>query len=117
VSGHVPFSGGELIYKGRIGDNVSIEEGKQSAALSVINCLESLDKAVGLERVDKILKVTGYLSCTEQVTEHPVIMNAGSQVLIDVFGEAGKHARAALGIHTLPLGSSTEVDMVVLLKS
>ncbi len=117
VSGHVPFSAGELTYKGRIGDNVSIEEGKQSAALSVINCLESLDKAVGLERVDKILKVTGYLSCTEQVTEHPVIMNAGSQVLIDVFGEAGKHARAALGIHTLPLGSSTEVDMVVLLKA
>ncbi|WP_158289695.1 RidA family protein [Paenibacillus flagellatus] len=116
VSGHVAFSGGELAYKGRIGADVTIEEGKLSAALSTVNCLESLDKEVGLERVDKILKVTGYLSCAEHVTEHPAIMNAASELLIGVFGEAGKHARAALGIHTLPLGASTEVDMVVSLK-
>jgi enamine deaminase RidA (YjgF/YER057c/UK114 family) len=117
VSGHVPFSGGQLQLKGRIGADISIEDGKRSAALSTINCLESLDRLVGLDRVEKILKVTGYLSCTEEVTQHPEIMNAASELLIGVFGDAGRHARAALGIHTLPLGASTEVEMVVALKA
>jgi len=114
---HVPFSGGQLQLKGRIGADISIEDGKRSAALSTINCLESLDRLVGLDRVEKILKVTGYLSCTEEVTQHPEIMNAASELLIGVFGDAGRHARAALGIHTLPLGASTEVEMVVALKA
>lgn len=117
VSGNVAFSGGELKYKGRIGDNVTVEEGKQSAALAMINCLDMLDEAVGLERVQEILKVTGYLCCAEHVTEHPSIMNAASRVLVDVFGEAGKHARAALGMHTLPLGASVEIEFVAKLKN
>ncbi|MBP1990731.1 RidA family protein [Paenibacillus eucommiae] len=117
VSGHVAFSSGELQYKGRIGADVSIEDGKKSAALSVINCLDSLDSVVGLDNIDTILKVTGYLSCAEDVTEHPSIMNAASDVLFGVFGDDGRHARAALGIHTLPLGASTEVELIVQLKS
>ncbi|MDF2652321.1 MAG: hypothetical protein K0Q73_8126 [Paenibacillus sp.] len=117
ISGHVPFSEGELLYKGRIGADISIEDGKKSAALSVINCLESFDKAVGLDKLETVLKVTGYLSCTEDVTDHPSIMNGGSDVLVGVFGETGRHARAALGIHTLPLGSSTEVEMIVSIKA
>lgn len=117
ISGNVAFSAGELKYKGRIGADVSIEEGKLSAAYSVLNCLMALEREVGLERVEQVVKVTGYLSCTEEVTAHPEIMNAGSQVLVDVFGDAGKHARAALGIHTLPLGASTEVEIVVALKA
>lgn len=116
VSGNVAFSNGELQYKGRIGKEISIEDGKKSASLSVINCLEALDKAYGLEKIDSVLKVNGYLSCTEEVTQHPEIMNAASDVLIRVLGDAGRHARAALGIHTLPLGASTEVDMVVRVK-
>lgn len=117
VSGNVPFSDGELLFKGRIGADVSIADGKLSAAFSVLNCLTALDRAVGLENVKQVLKVTGYLSCTEEVTEHPDIMNAASEVLVEVFGDSGKHARAALGIHTLPLGSSTEVEMVVALQA
>lgn len=117
VSGHLPFTGGEQLYKGRIGDNVTIEEGKKSAALSVINCLDALESAVGLDNIAEIVKVTGYLCCTEDITDHPAIMNEGSQVLVELFGESGKHARAALGIHTLPLGASTEVEMIVSLKA
>lgn len=60
--------------------------------------------------------VTGYLCCADHVTEHPTIMNAGSRVLVDVCGEAGLHARAALGMHTLPLGASVEVELVVAVK-
>lgn len=117
VSGNVAFSGGELKYKGRIGDTVSIEDGKRSAALAAINTIELLDDAIGLEEVESILKVTGYLCCTEDVEELPTILNAGSQVFVDVFGEEkGKHARAALGMYTLPLGASCEIDFIAKLK-
>jgi enamine deaminase RidA (YjgF/YER057c/UK114 family) len=117
ISGHLAFVNGELLYKGRIGADVSIEDAKKSAALSVINCLESFDSVVGLDKLDTVLKMTGYLSCTEDVTDHPAIMNAASEVLINVFGEDGRHARAALGIHTLPLGGSVEVEMIVSIKA
>ncbi|MFC5651099.1 RidA family protein [Paenibacillus solisilvae] len=113
ISGNIAFSDGEVRYKGRIGKDLSIEDAKKSAALSMINCLDSFDKAYGLENLDKVLKVTGYLCCTEDVIEQPQIMNAASEVLTAVFGEDGLHARAALGIHTLPLGASVEVELVV----
>ena len=117
ISGHVPFSGGELKYPGRIGAEVSIEDGKKSAALSTINCLDTFDRAIGLNKLESVVKVTGYLCCTDDVTAQPSIMNGGSEVLVGVFGEAGRHARAALGIHTLPLGASTEVEMIVSIKA
>lgn len=116
VSGSVAFSNGEVMYKGRIGDTVTIEEGKKSAALAMINCLDTLDNEVGLENVDTILKVSGFLCCTEDIEEHPVIMNAASDVVGAVFGEQGKHARVALGIHTLPLGASVEIEFTAKLK-
>jgi len=116
VSGSLAYSGGEMLYRGRIGETVSVDDAKKSAALSVINCLDLIDQSIGLEKVEAILKLTGYLSCSDEFGEHPVVMNAGSEVLTEVFGEAGKHARAALGIHTLPFGGSVEVEMAVLLK-
>jgi enamine deaminase RidA (YjgF/YER057c/UK114 family) len=118
VSGNVAFSNGELKYKGRIGDTITVEEGKRSAALAAINTLELLDKEVGLEKVDSILKVTGYLCCAEHIEELPSILNEGSQVFVDVFGEEkGKHARAALGMYVLPLGASVEIEFIARLKS
>lgn len=117
VSGNVAFSDGELKYKGRIGDTISVEEGKRSAALAAINTLELLEKEVGLEKVDMILKVTGYLCCADHVEELPTILNEASQVFVDVFGEEkGKHARAALGMYTLPLGASCEIEFIAKLK-
>ncbi|XID90921.1 RidA family protein [Paenibacillaceae bacterium WGS1546] len=117
VSGNVAFSGDELLYKGVIGGNLTIEEGKKSAALAAVNCLELLEKAIGLDKVATIVKVTGYLRCAEHVEELPSILNAGSQVFVDVFGEEnGKHARAALGMYTLPLGASAEIEFIAKLK-
>ncbi len=117
ISGHVAMSGGELQYKGRIGKDLGFEEAKASAALSVINCLDLFDEALGLDKLDKILKMTGYLCCTEEITNHPQIMHAASEILVQVFGEDGLHARAALGIHTLPHGASVEIELVVKVKS
>lgn len=117
VSGNVAFSNGELQYKGRIGESLSIEEGKRSAALAAINTLELLDKEVGLEQVESILKVTGFLCCAEGVEQLPTILNEGSQVFVDVFGEEnGKHARAAIGVYVLPLGASCEIEFIAKLK-
>ncbi|WP_226036711.1 RidA family protein [Aquibacillus saliphilus] len=116
ISGNVAFSNGEVLYSGRIGDNLSIEEGKKSVVLAVINCLELFDQDKGIENIDSILKMTGYLSCTEAITEHPTILNAASEVLLDIFGEPGRHARAALGMHTLPLNASSEIELIVSVK-
>ena len=113
ISGHVAVSGGKLLYKGRIGQDITIEEARKSAALAVVNCLDLFDTAYGLEKLDKVLKMTGFLRCTEDVTEHPYIMNAASEVLVSLFGENGRHARSAIGVHTLPLGASVEVELVV----
>lgn len=117
VSGNIAFSNGEVLFSGRIGETLTISEGKESAALAMINCLDMLDKEVGLENVETILKVTGYFCCTERITEHPEIMNTASQILVDIFGDAGRHARAALGMHTLPLGASVEIEFIAKLKS
>ena len=117
VSGNVAFAGDELMYKGIIGGNLTVEEGKKSAALAAVNCIELLEKAVGLENVETIVKMTGYLRCAEHIEELPTILSAGSQVFVDVFGEeAGKHARAALGMYTLPLGASVEIEFIAKLK-
>ncbi len=117
ISGHVAVSGGVLQYKGRVGKDITIEQAKKSAMLSIVNVLDLFDEALGLERLDKVLKMTGFISCTEDIIEHPQIMNAASEILVAVFGDQGYHARAALGIHTLPLGASVEIDLVVKVKS
>lgn len=116
VSGHIAVSGGKLMYQGRIGNDLTIEEAKRSAALCAVNSLDLFDEAFGLERLDKVLKMTGYLRCTEDFCDQPSVMNAASQVLVDVLGEDGLHARSAIGVHSLPLGASVEVEMIVKLK-
>ena len=117
LSGSVAFSNGQLLYAGRIGSTVSEEDGKKSAMLCVINLLSAFDREYGLERLDHVVKVNGYLSCAETFGNHPSIMNAGSQILLDIFGEKGTHARTSLGVHTLPLGASVEVEMIVSLSN
>lgn len=117
LSGQIAFSEGKVMYKGKIGRDLTREEAKASAAMAVISCLDLFDQSYGLENIEQLIKLTGYLKCEEEFTGHPEILNAGSQVLIDVFGESGKHARSALGIHSLPLGASVEVEIIAKLKS
>lgn len=118
VSGCVPFDGDKnLVSKGKVPSEVSREDATKAAALCAANVLRLIRQEVGsLERVERILKITGFVNSDPDFTEQHLIINGASQLLVDVFGEAGWHARSAVGMASLPLGASVEVEAIVKLK-
>lgn len=118
VSGHVPFDGSELKYVGKVPSQVSLEDAKQAAALCTANILRVLYRELGtLDKVERILKVTGFVNTDPDFTDCHLVINGASAVLTEVLGEAGRHARAALGMGQLPLGVSVEVEMILKIKA
>ena len=118
LSGVVPIEGDTLKYSGKIPSEVSIEEATKAAELCAANLLRVFYRDEGsLDRIEKLLKVTGYVNSDPSFTQQHVVMNGASQLLLDVLGEAGNHARSAIGMANLPLGASVEVDLVLKLKS
>lgn len=115
VSGCLPFDGPErLLFAGKLGREVSLEEGTAAAALCAANVLRLLRVELGsLARISRILRVGGYVNTTDTFTDHHLVINGASQLFADVLGEAGPHARTALGLAQLPLGTSVEVDAIV----
>ncbi len=115
VSGQVPLADGKVLYPGLLGKSVSTEEGKLAARQCAINILAQLKDACGgnLAKVTRIVKLTGYVASTPEFTGHPSVINGASDLMAEVFGEAGKHARAAVGVAALPLNASVEVEAVV----
>ncbi|MDH5753031.1 MAG: RidA family protein [Deltaproteobacteria bacterium] len=115
ISGQIPFGpDGKLAYVGRLGRDYSVEEGYQSARLCVLNGLAQVRAALGsLDRVRRIVRVGGFVNCTEDFTQQPQVINGASDVLVEIFGDRGRHARAAVGSISLPLGVATEVELVV----
>ena len=118
VSGCVPFDGDKnLVSKGKVPSEVSREDATKAAALCAANVLRLIRQEVGsLQRVERILKITGFVNSDPDFTEQHLIINGASQLLVDVFGEAGWHARSAVGMASLPLGASVEVEAIVKLK-
>lgn len=117
LSGTGPSVGREAIYKGKLGRDISIEDGYQAARLSAINVLTMLKQELGdLDQVDQILKMTGYINCTEDFTGQPSVLDGASDLFVDVFGERGKHARAAIGINALPMSLPVEIEVIVRCK-
>lgn len=112
VSGQVPFVGGELATKGRLGDEVDLETGRAAARAAVINCLAVLAGEVDLDRVRRIVKLTGYVACASDFEDQPRVINGASEFILSVFGDAGRHARAAVGVAALPLGAPVEVELI-----
>jgi enamine deaminase RidA (YjgF/YER057c/UK114 family) len=113
VSGQLPFSAGELQYKGRLGENISEEDGYKAARLCAVNCLLVLKSLLGnLDRVQKIIKLTGFVRSAPGFTQQPAVINGASDLLSEVFGEAGKHARSAVGVPELPLGAAVEIELI-----
>lgn len=119
VSGCVPMDGARnLASWGKVPSQVSVEDAKRAAALCAANVLRLVRKEVGsLERVERVLRVTGYVNSDADFTDQHLVINGASQLFVDVFGEAGMHARSAVGMAQLPLGSSVEVDAILKLKS
>ncbi len=116
VSGQLPSKNGQLV-KGILGKDLGVEDGYQAARLCAINCLGAVKGLVGsLDRVVRIVKVTGFVAATPEFTEHPKVINGASELMQQIFGEQGMHARAAIGMASLPLGVAVEVEMIVEIK-
>ncbi|HXG06756.1 MAG TPA: RidA family protein [Nitrososphaera sp.] len=114
VAGQIPSEGGEVKFKGKVGRNLSIEAGQQAARLCTINGLAQIKSALGsLDKIKRVVKVTGFVNCEPSFTDHPKVINGASDLLVQIFGDAGRHARAAVGVSSLPLDSAVEVEMIV----
>lgn len=117
LSGHLPFIEGKLQVKGKLGDTVTLEEGYEASRICVINLLASLKKAIGsLDKVERILKVTGFVNSASGFTSQPDVINAASKLLLEIFGEKGKHARSAVGAAVMPRNTPVEIEMIVAIK-
>jgi enamine deaminase RidA (YjgF/YER057c/UK114 family) len=118
LAGQIPVRDGVVVYKGRLGDNVSVEDGYQAARLCAINLIAQIKAAAGgdLGRVSRIVRVGGFVACTADFTDQPKVVNGASDLLVAVFGEAGRHARTAVGAPSLPLGIPVEVDAIAELR-
>lgn len=117
ASGQVPMKDGAMISKGKVPSEISPEDATKAAALCAANVLRAVRHAVGsLDRIERVIRITGYVNSDPTYTEQHLVINGASQLVRDVFGEAGRHARTALGMAQLPLGASTEIEMILKLK-
>ena len=112
VSGQVPMADGQVLATGKVGAEVTPERAKELAARCALQALAALDNLVGLGRVVKIVKVLGFVAAAEGFTGAPSVINGASEFLVDVFGDAGRHARSAVGVFELPLGVPVEVELI-----
>jgi enamine deaminase RidA (YjgF/YER057c/UK114 family) len=113
VSGQLPLVGGKLVFVGKVGAEVTPEQGKEAARVSGINALAALASVVGsLDKVKRIVKVTGFVASAPGFTAQPGVVNGASDLFKDVFGETGQHARSAIGVAELPLGVPVEVELI-----
>lgn len=117
VSGQVSFVAGQLVT-GRLGADLSLEQGVAAAQGCGLMILAQLKAALGsFDRVERIVKLGGFVNCTAEFTDQPKVVNGASELMVAVFGEAGRHARAAVGVPSLPLGCAVEVDAIVALRA
>ena len=117
VSGQIPRSGKNVLMIGKAGAEVSLDQARLAARACVLQGLAQLRQTLGsLERVQRVLKVTGFVASAPGFTQQPQVMDAASELLVQVFGDAGRHARSAIGVAELPRGVPVEVEMVVAVR-
>ncbi|MEW5725817.1 MAG: RidA family protein [Thermodesulfobacteriota bacterium] len=116
ISGQIPFVEGQLKVRGRCGEDVSLEAAREAARAAALNGLAVAEAAAGLDRVSRVVKLTGYVASAPDFFDQPQVVNGASELLVELFGEAGRHARAAVGVSALPLGAPVEIEMVLELK-
>jgi enamine deaminase RidA (YjgF/YER057c/UK114 family) len=114
TSGQLPIINGEVIAKGQVQDSSELEEAKNAAKVCTINALTAIKANIGsLDKIVQIIKVVGYVSSSPTFTQQPYIINGASEFLNSIFGEKGHHARSAIGVTSLPLNSTVEVELIV----
>lgn len=118
ISGQVPLGAdGKLAYRGKLGADVSLEDGQAAAVLCAINCLAQVRAAAGsLDKVRQVLRLGGFVNCTADFHQQPQVINGASDLMVAVFGDKGRHARAAVGSNALPFDAAVEVEMTVALE-
>jgi enamine deaminase RidA (YjgF/YER057c/UK114 family) len=114
VAGQMPFEGGRVAVVGRLGDDVSLADGQRAARLCALNLLAQAKAACGgdLDRLGRCLKLGGFVSCGPGFAEHPAVINGASDLMVEAMGEAGQHARFAVGCASLPRGAAVEVEAI-----
>ena len=118
LSGHGPHEAdGSLKYVGKVGKDLTVEQGYAAAARVAVNCLGSLRNTLGsLEDIEEVVKVLGYVHCTPEFDRQPDVMNGFTDLLLEVLGDKGRHARSAIGASSLPHGQAVEVEMIVRIR-
>lgn len=117
TSGQIPFLNGELKFKGKLGRDVTVEEGYEAAKLCALNCLSVIKAVIGdLDRIEQVVKVNGFVNSVPEFADQPKVINGASELFANLFGEAGKHARAAVGSINLPMNAACEVEVIVRVK-
>lgn len=113
VSGQLPYENGKVKVTGHLGATVSEEEGIEAARHCILNILAQAKAALGsLDKIKRCIKITGFVSATADFTAHPKVINGASDLVAELLGNAGKHARAAVGVSSLPLGAAVEVEAI-----
>jgi len=114
TAGHGPSRDGKNQFVGKVGADLTIEDGYKSAQLVCLNCLASIKEALGdLDRVKRVVKVLGMVNATPEFGDHPKVINGASDLLVNLYGDAGRHARSAVGMGSLPGGISVEIEMIL----
>ena len=118
ISGQAPVKNGEIIYRGKVGADITVQDGVEAAKLCVINIIAGVKTGIkgDWNKLDSFVKLTGYVNCQDNFTEQPNIINGASDLLVDIFGDQGRHSRVAVGSNALPLGIAVEIDAIVQLK-
>jgi enamine deaminase RidA (YjgF/YER057c/UK114 family) len=117
TAGQLPSVNGQLKYKGKVGYNVSEDEAQKAAELSLLNCLGAVKSVCGdLDQIEQIVKLTVFVNSSDGFTNQPKVANGASELLLKIFGDAGKHARSAVGVNELPIDAALEIEMIVKLK-
>ena len=118
TSGQLPRIDGTLTCLGRLGDDVSVEEGRAAAAVCALNALAVLEVALGsLDRIERVLTVTGYVASAPDFHEQPTVVDGASHALVRLFGDAGRHTRSAIGVAALPRGGAVELEVTVAVRA
>lgn len=114
LSGILPLKEGTLIYKGKVGKDLTIEEAQEAAKKAIINALAVIKGAIGsLEKVKRIVRLSGYVASAPGFNQQPAVLNPASEILSTVFGDKGLHSRIAIGVSELPMDSPVEIELIV----
>ncbi len=117
TAGQLPMQEGKLVYTGKVKTDVNIDDAYKAARICAINCLSAVKSAIGnLDKIEKIVKLSVFVASSEGFTAQPKVANGASDLMVEIFGDAGKHARSAVGVSELPLNAPVEIEMIVKVK-